>query len=290
VIDGGHARKSPSMRNMLGHCSSTWPWTAIGHDQNGDVRPHACVDPPCPASAMTWQSSARPSIRFTKRALARSRAATASCSFFFSNRRWTEAGLFACAVKACACEARLGATEGRISMEKAQCTMVTWCFMRLDASVSTRTVNKRVAIEPSIMPVTRSSSRQTSQQPSNLLYASRRAGPSSGSGGAKKTPKSPSNEIIVLSSDDDEPPSKGTVLSKKSSSRTTKRKPAAPPVHSVDVLEISSDDESKPKKSSARKQAQSSGTNKDLERTIKKLQEVRLAICSPFRLAGVDSE
>lgn len=158
------------------------------------------------------------------------------------------------------------------------------------AFLSTRTVSS----SPSIMPVTRSSSRQTSQQPSNLLYSSRRAGPSSGSGGTKKTPKSPSNEIIVLSSDDDEPPSKGTVLSKKSSSRTTKRKPAAfaaPPVLSVDVLEISSDDESKPKKSSTRKKAQSSGTtNKDLERTIKKLQEVCLATCIPFRSAGVDSE
>ena len=139
------------------------------------------------------------------------------------------------------------------------------------------------------MPVTRASSRQTSQQPSGQPYTSRRAGPTSGSGGTKKASKSPSNEIIVLSSDDDEPPSKGTVLSKKTTARTSKRKPAAstaPPVHSVDVLEISSDEESKPKKPSTRKQAQSSGTtNKDLERTIKKLQEVCLATCTPFRLA-----
>ncbi|KAF8441773.1 hypothetical protein L210DRAFT_896447 [Boletus edulis BED1] len=122
------------------------------------------------------------------------------------------------------------------------------------------------------MPVTRSSSRQTSQKPSSQLYTSRRADPS-GSGGSKKASKSPSNEIIVLSSDDDEPPPKGTLVLKKSPGRTSKRK-VVPPVHTRDVLEISSDDESMPKKSSTRKQAQSAeATNRDLERTIKKLQE-----------------
>lgn len=122
----------------------------------------------------------------------------------------------------------------------------------------------------SVMPVTRSSSQQASQQPSSQPYSLRRADPS-GSGGIKKSPKAPSNEIIILSSDDDEPPPKGIVISKKSSSRTVKKK-AAPQVYSSEVLEISSDDEapSPPKQHRSPKK-----TKKDVERTIKKLQDVR---------------
>ena len=133
-----------------------------------------------------------------------------------------------------------------------------------------------IAVVLPAMPVTRASSRNNSNPPSNQPYATRRAGPS-GSGDTKKPSKPPSNEIIVLSSDDDEPPPKGTVASKKSPSHSKKK--VAPPVNLSDVLEISSEDES-PKKPSVRRQARSSeATNKELQRTIRKLREVRLAVC-----------
>ena len=166
-------------------------------------------------------------------------------------------------------------------------SMVTWCPGRVDSDAkqsfgSEPRRRRRRRRRPSIMPVTRSSSRQASQPPPAIPFASRRAGPS-GSRGSKKASKPPSNQIIVLSSDDDEPPPKGTLSSKKSPGRTTRRNPAASaaaPVLFDDVLEISSDDESKPKKTSMRKRTQTSQTtNKDLERTIKRLQEVCVTMC-----------
>lgn len=72
------------------------------------------LDKPWPASAITSQSSARPSIRFTKSALARSRAATASYSFFFSSNLFIAAALTPCGAKDAACDLRFGAMECRI--------------------------------------------------------------------------------------------------------------------------------------------------------------------------------
>jgi len=72
------------------------------------------LDKPWPASAITSQSSARPSIRFTKSALARSRAATASYSFFFSSNLFIAAALAPCGAKDAACDLRFGAMECRM--------------------------------------------------------------------------------------------------------------------------------------------------------------------------------
>lgn len=235
---------------------------------------------------MTWQSSASPSTRFTKRALARSSAATASYSFFFSSKRWTVAGLFAWEAKACAWEARFGATDWRIWDSVVDDRKVQWS--RGDNAIDANTYNicfilnagQRVLVV--VMPVTRSSSRHNSQQPSIVPYATRHAAPS-GNRDTKEPSKPSSNEIIILSSDDDEPPSKGTLPSRKTSNRTLRKNAASSaPILLSDVLEISSDEESHSKKPSARKEAHpSETTNKDLRRTIKKLQEVCLV---PFHL------
>ncbi|KAF9233484.1 hypothetical protein BU15DRAFT_80034, partial [Melanogaster broomeanus] len=127
------------------------------------------------------------------------------------------------------------------------------------------------------MPATRSLSRQHLEQPLSQQPYQHRGGPSE-SGPKKTLMGAPSNpEIIVLSSDDDDLPSKRTSSKKKSSSRPPRKKAAtaAHPFVSGDVLEISSSDESQPvAKSSPKKHLQSSeATIKDLQCTIKKLQE-----------------
>ncbi|KAF9219562.1 hypothetical protein BS17DRAFT_769917 [Gyrodon lividus] len=131
------------------------------------------------------------------------------------------------------------------------------------------------------MPATRSSNRHPFEHHSGQSYQSRRtAGPSGSGSGSKKTPRgAPNNpEVIVLSSDDDDgSPSTRNSTSKKSTSRPPRKKPATrtpPTIITSEVLEISSSEDSQSVAKASPKHSQSSeATIKDLQRTIKNLQE-----------------
>lgn len=153
------------MRNICGHCASTWPCTATfppkktkqKNTQHSRIRvrqqrsePHnrlrdddpknkiecqvrhahtrmyAIVNAPMPASAICSQSSARPSSRRRKSALARCSASTASNSFFLSASRARRAALGGAGAdcEPGAWEARDEATDdGRMRLEFGRCLL-----------------------------------------------------------------------------------------------------------------------------------------------------------------------